>query len=122
MNLGTILFMTLYLFGKIIVCFIGWILTKTCKRKSNKVYFFYNNLHKGLFWNGIIIFIVGAFIEFTMAAYIAVWEPIPETTFPNDKVEVMSGEVISYWSAVFTIPIILITVAASGWIIFKDPE
>jgi len=34
----------------------------------------------------------------------------------------MSGEVLSYWGAVLTIPVMIIVVGASIWIIFKDPE
>jgi len=85
LNLGTLLFLLYILLAKIMACFIAWILTKTCKRKSNKVYAFYNNLYKKLFWNEMITFVGGACIEFTMAAYIAVWKPIPERTFLNDE-------------------------------------
>ena len=108
--------------ARIIGCFLAWILTRTCFRKSNKVYVFYNNLRKTLFWTEILAFIAGAFIEFAMSAYIALWEPIGETTFLNDEFDLLSGEVLSYWLAVITVPILIITLAASIWIIFKDPE
>ena len=107
---------------RIFACFVAWILTRTCYRKSNKVYCFYNNLFKQLFWTEIITFLGGAFIELTMSSYIAVFKPIPESTFPNDEHDLMSGEVLSYWLAVSIIPIMILVVAASIWIIFKNPE
>ena len=41
LNIGTLLFLLYFLVGKILVCFIAWILTRTCYKKSNKVYVFY---------------------------------------------------------------------------------
>ena len=122
LNMGTLLFLLYILLCKILDCFIAWILTRTCYRKSNKVYVFHNNLRKQLFWTEILGFIIGAFIEFTMASYIAILKPIPESTFPNDEHKLMAGEVLSFWSAVLTMPIMIITVGASIWIICKDPD
>ena len=67
-------------------------------------------------------FIIGGFIEFTMSTYIATHSPIKETTFLNDEHDLVSGEVISFYSAVLTVPVLVITVSASIWIIFKHPD
>jgi len=51
LNIGTLLYLLYILVTKILVCFIAWILTRTCYKKSNKVYVFYKKLWKQLFWN-----------------------------------------------------------------------
>jgi len=69
--MGTLLWFFFILMAKMMVCFIAWILTKTCYRKSNKVYVFYNNLQKMLFWTDVLAFFIGGFIEVSMSSYIA---------------------------------------------------
>ena len=44
LNIGSLLFILWIILSKVLVCFIAWILTRTCYKKSNRVYVFYNNL------------------------------------------------------------------------------
>ena len=53
-----------------------------------------------------------------MASYIAVYAPIYETTFSNEEFDLLSGEVISFYSAFAMIPILVAALGASIWIIF----
>ena len=122
LNTGTLLWLLFILIIRILICFVAWILTKTCYRKSNKVYVFYNNLQKKLFWGEILAFFIGGFIEFYMSSYIATQKPIAESTFSDSSFELKNGEVLSFYGSIISILILVMILCSSIWIVFINYE
>ena len=74
------------------------------------------SLQDSLFWSKLFLLIFGGYIEFILSSYIAIYRPNIDYTFGEEK---LSGEVLSYWVAIFAFPlIIMFTLGVSIWLIF----
>ena len=75
------------------------------------------SLLDSLFWNKLFMLLFGGYLEFILSSYIAIAKPSVDYTFGEG--ERLSGEVVSYWVAMFAFPlIILFTLGVSTWLIF----
>ena len=75
---------------------------------------------KGLFWGSFLVLVKGAYTDLLISCVAAIMNPVRRSTFGHD---LKSGEVASFYSAIASLPIILLVVPGlSFWMIFKNKE
>ena len=57
-----------------------------------------------------------------MSSYIAIYNPMKESTFRNTEFEIINGEVLSFYGSIISVFILIPIVGSSIWILFVDQK
>ena len=87
--------------------------------KNEKIKDYAERVGKNMFWNKFLVVLQGSYIELMIASYIAIENPVYQSTFNMNAMK--NGEVVSYYLAMLTLPVIyLIVPGIAIWVMFQS--
>ena len=120
LNCGSLILFLLILIFRYVLFFCLKGINKANRQQYAPLVKYAEELADGLFWGNFILFILEAYIEFGLSAYMAVVKPVEADTFGEDT---MSGEVLSYYLSWLFFPLLVLIIPGLAiWIIFVPAE